>query len=304
MYASCSRIRECTNYVYTCDDKESQGWSILLQIRHILFASPDLKCVVHTDIIIRYTMRAVQRKQSKRRKQSKQRKTRKHMSGGALRSSYGTVVLPKGLRLYHASTSSICKLPEKPVLFMTLHPSEWYMEGAHISVIELQRDVSLLFMVKFIRNLKIVSSLNDFLGKPNSNLAKMNYDNIKKWLPYLEKESLDGWISSIENKTAIEFAIINDSALKLVECLPIQFNWTNSTYNETIVPKNWGTVYPIHTRSLPIHISLHSRFRDQIERYVDTVREEDPYGTGLSVLLDNATISYFDGPVKSIHWNM
>lgn len=230
------------------------------------------------------------------------------MTAGGLRSSYGTITLPKGLRLYHASTSNLCKLPTntaKPVLFMTLHPSEWYMEDAHISVVELQRDVTLLFMIRHIRQLRIISSLNDFLGKPNSNLAKMNYDNIKKWIPMLQEESLDGWFSSIENKMTIEFAVMNnDLNLKLIECLPIRYNWANASYNNdmSIVPKNWGTVYSIHTRILPIQMHLHERFRDQIEAYKQKIQDEDPDGTAFSLLLDNATVTYFSGPIDRIHW--
>ena len=224
--------------------------------------------------------------------------------------SYGSITLPKGMKLYHASASKICSLPNKPVLFLTLHPSEWYMEDAHIAVIELQRDVTLLFMIKDIKEMRIISSLNDFLGKPNSNLAKMNYDNVKQWIPYLQNEGLDGWMSSIENKTAIEFAIINDmSIINIVDCLPIQYNWSNSTvnYNDdntyTLKPKNWGTVYPLYTFMYPVKIHIHERFRDKIEAYKKKVSEDDPFGTAFSVLLENASISYFDGVIdKSIRW--
>ncbi len=238
-------------------------------------------------------------------------KTRKHKRtythyGGSLQSSYGVLTLQKGTRLYHASTNSLCALPNKPVLFLTLHPSEWYMEDSHISVIELQRDVNLLFMVKLIHNMRVYSALNDFLGQKNSNLAKMDYETIKKWLPNLRKESLDGWFSSIENKTAVEFAILNNpSILKLVNCVPIQFNWNNSTYTNTMnfVPKNWGTKYPISTQSLPISLRLNGRYKSQIEQYIDRVMEEDPSSTAFSVLLQNAKISYFDAPQEMFSWS-
>lgn len=187
---------------------------------------------------------------------------------------------------------------------MTLHPSEWYSEGVHISVLELQKEVSLLFMVKHIHLLRVISSLNDFLGKQNSNMAKMNYDNIKKWIPNLQQESLDGWFSSIENKMAVEFAVINDSSnLKLIECLPIRYNWKNANYNnDTLIPKQWGNVYQLHSKTMPSKIHVHVRFRPQIEAYKQKIKDEDPYGTAFSVLLDNATISYFDGPVSHIKW--
>ena len=58
------------------------------------------------------------------------------MSGDSLRTSYGTVRVPKGSILYHATTSNTCILPDKPMLFTTLHPSDWYAEDIFISVIE------------------------------------------------------------------------------------------------------------------------------------------------------------------------
>ena len=230
---------------------------------------------------------------------------RRGMNGcGSLRTSYGTVILPKGTRLYHASTGKLCNLPIKPVLFMTLHPSEWYMEGAYISVIELQREIPLLFMIRNIRFMRIFSSLNNYLGN-NKNLQKMNYEKIKDWLPFLQKEELYGWLSSIENKTAIEFAILNTtSILKIVECLPIEYNWinTNITSNMEIIPKKWGAKYKISTYKKPITLILNSRFKQQIENYIKQISEEDPDGTAFSLLLKNANITYIDAPLDYICW--
>jgi hypothetical protein len=158
-------------------------------------------------------------------------------------------------------------------------------------------------MIKLITNTKIISALNDFLGKSNSNLAKMNYANIQKWIPFLQIESMQGWLSSIENKTTIEFAIINDVSLKLIECLPIRFNWTNTSYNNvSVVPKNWGSIYPIHLHLTPVKMNLHIRFQKQIKQYMQQMEEEDPNGTAFSLLLQNAHITYFDGPIHSIQW--
>jgi hypothetical protein len=227
------------------------------------------------------------------------------MRGGNIKTSYGVVHIPKGTRLYHASIHKLCTLPQKPVLFMTLHPSEWYAEDSHISVIELQRDVSLLFMVKQIHRMRVYSSLNNYLGNQNTNLAKMSYERIKCWLPYLEKEGLDGWFTSIENKTAIEFAILNDpSILNLVDCTPIQFNWTNANYNTNmkLVPKKWGNIYTISSLTKPIQLILNIRFKPQIEAYQEQIAEEDPEGTAFSILLKNANIQYVDAPLEEIKW--
>ena len=231
-------------------------------------------------------------------------KTRKNRRTNKLKSSYGVVVLPKGTRLYHAGIKKRCSLPEKPVIFMTLHPSEWSYEEFHISVVELQRDVTLLFMVKDIYRMRLYSSLNMYLEN-GTNLAKMDSNKIQCWIPFLKNETLDGWFSSIENKTAIEFAIMNDpTILKIIECLPITFNWTNSTYNRnmSLVPKNWGTRYPISSTILPVKFILNSRFKPQIEKYQEQIAEEDPNGTAFSILLKNAEIDYFDAPLETIKW--
>jgi hypothetical protein len=227
------------------------------------------------------------------------------MENSKLKTSYGVVILPKGTILYHSSTNKLCTLPSKPVLFMTLHPSEWYSEESHISVVELQKEVSLLFMVKYIHKMRIISSLNNYLGNQNTNLAKMDYEKIKCWIPFLKKENLDGWFSSIENKTAIEFAILNDPAnLKIMECLPITFNWNNSTYNNSmeLVPKKWGSKYLISSLTNPVKFILNSRYKQQIEDYHKQIKEEDPEGTAFSVLLKNAEITYIDAPLEIIKW--
>jgi hypothetical protein len=187
---------------------------------------------------------------------------------------------------------------------MTLHPSEWYSEDYYITVVELQRDVSLLFMVNAIHKMRVFSSLNSYLQN-ETNLAKMVSNRIQCWLPFLRNEQLDGWFSSIENKTAIEFAIMNDPAiLKIVECLPISFNWTNTNYNKNmeLVPKKWGSKYPLSSHTLPVKFILNSRFKPQIERYQTQIAEEDPDGTAFSILLKNAEIDYFDAPLDTIKW--
>ncbi len=235
------------------------------------------------------------------------RKTRKKMRPrtGSLRNSYGVVILPKGTRLYHASIKNLCTLPNKPVLFMTLHPSEWYTEDSYISVIELQREVTLLFMIRNIRRMRIFSALNNYLGIDNSNLYKMNSTKISGWLPYLRNENLDGWFCSIENKGTVEFAITNDpTILKIVECKTIKRDWINVNYTENmnLIPKRWGNQYPLSSSTIPIRFVINRQFQNQIESYQKEVAEDDPCGTAFSVLLENAIIEYIDAPVNTIHW--
>lgn len=224
---------------------------------------------------------------------------------GPLRSSYGYVVLPKGMNLYHVGIKTQCELPNKSVLFTTYHPSEWYIEDAFVSVIELQKDVRLLFMIDTIHNMRIYSALNNLTDIPGGNLLKMKSDNCKLWLPYLQREFLDGWFTSIENKTTVEFAIRNDpSILKLISCQPLQLQWNNSKFSSdgTLIPKNWGTVYPVYTKK-PIHFIIPKRYEPLIVKYISQIQEQDTYGTAFSLLLKNAIITYTNEPFIKIHWD-
>lgn len=223
-----------------------------------------------------------------------------------LRSSYGYIILPKGMHLYNVGIKSRCELPKKTIIFTTYHPSEWYFDDAFVSVIELQRDVELLFMIDIIRNMRIYSALNSLLDKNNSNLMKMKSDNCTMWTQYLQEENLDGWFTTIENKSPVEFAIHNDpSILKLISCEPLQRNWTNSYYsrkNGMLIPKDWGTIYPVYTEK-SIQFIIPKRYEIMLETYKTQVQEQDTNGTALYLLLKNGKITYTNEPFTKIQWN-
>jgi hypothetical protein len=240
----------------------------------------------------------------------KSRKSRKNTKkqGGALtpaRSSFGELILRKGMRLYHTSVIPLCVNQAKPMLFLTLHPSEWYTNSeTHAAVIELQRDVSLFFMIHEIRNFRVFSHLSNLTGAHN-NLSKMNNDNLRCYTKFLKKENFDGWISSIENKTAIEIALINDTNVyKIIECEKLKNDWRNSDYNDDgqIIPKNWGQQYPIFTKQFPAKLTINIRFKENLEKYVRDMKQEDPNGTAFAVLLENAEITYINAPIQNIKW--
>jgi len=141
---------------------------------------------------------------------------------------------------------------------MTLHPSEWYVEDCNVSVIELQREVILDFRVERIHGMRIFSTRSQ--GTQDGH----------------------GWFSSINNRTSVMFAVVNDpSVVKVVECAPILYDWTNTS------PKNWGTTYRVTTA--PIRFVLNSRYKPQIEEY-----EMEGTDAAFSVLLKTASIEYFD----------
>lgn len=66
-----------------------------------------------------------------------------------------------------------------------------------------------------------------------------------KWfVEKLKEQNLDGWFSSIENKSQIEITIINDSDIfEPVSFEPLYRNWRNgNNLNGEKNYKNWGLV--------------------------------------------------------------
>lgn len=185
---------------------------------------------------------------------------------------------------------------------MTFHPSEWiFNNDVHISVVEIQRDAELFFMVEAIRRGRIFSALRYLLsGAHSNNLLKTNNALVNTWMPKLNEAGFDGWFTSIENKGEVEVAIKNEPGLlKLVECGPVQRDWINAPLGpgETILPKIWGTRYPLKPGRRPIRFYLNRRFESMIEEYKSRAEEEGLGGTAFSILLGFANVSYFDAPV-------
>jgi hypothetical protein len=232
----------------------------------------------------------------------KRRNTRRKPRLSGLRASYGEVLLRKGTRLYHTSPVAICD--DKPIIFTTFHPSEWYRNSDDVvSVIELQQDVSLLFMVQGIRHLRIFSALGNLLDKPGTNLMRLRIENLSRFQPWLACEQFDGWFSTKEGKTVVEVALINNPAVyKVVECAPIQWSWNNSTISSdgSLVPKKWGDVYPIVVPTP--RMTLNARFRPQIAAYITEMTHDDPGGTAFSRILEEADIRYVDAAAALIKW--
>jgi hypothetical protein len=239
--------------------------------------------------------------------QSRYVKTRKHKKQEnitPLRSYYGTITLPQGLQLYHVTDNMFCELPENPVFFLTLHPSDFHTSENNIAVVELLRSVSLVFLIENLKTLRLYSAINRLLNIPRGNIRKMETKYLKEWMPHLQKEHLDGWLSSIEGKATIEFFIINTpGTLKLIECKIGEPDWMNSYYeNGELILKNWGSLYPIKSLDIPITAHLHSRYKHIIEHYMANIESQEPNGTTLYMLLKNAHITYFDSNTPLVKW--
>ena len=223
------------------------------------------------------------------------RRTRKNKRQ-TLRNTYGSVILPKGLILYHTSSYAFEPKKKGPMIFFTFHPSEWTdIDNDLVTKVELTKTLRVFFMVKTIIRGKVISLLNTLTNSLHINgkdLNKRYNKNLECYIPYLEAENLDGWVSTIENRVEVEIALINiPENFKVLSTERIKENWSSySEYNR----KKFNV---IHTHQFPIKLHIHKKYKTIIEDYM---RQTHYYV--FQVVLNNAQIEYFDGPDKDILW--
>jgi len=221
-----------------------------------------------------------------------------------LKNLYGKVILQKDSILYHTSEEIFNNKLEKPMLFCTFHPSEYDGINDYVTYIKLKKNITLLFMIENFRKTFIFSSLNKFSNHPNLNLAKKNDNNLKSYVKELKKENFDGWFTSIENKSSIEVAIINDNSLfEPIKTEEFTRNWRNgNNLNNFITTKNWGKKYSICSIEYPLTFKINNKFQQLIEDYINYgLKSKFPYEHVFQVILQNAKIYYheskFDGKI-------
>lgn len=193
-----------------------------------------------------------------------------------LKSTYGSLIIKKDTILYHATDEEYSYKPEKKLLYAIFHPSEWVgYDSEFIVRIQLKRDIEVLFFISGFRKHYILSNQEE-----------------KKSPAFLEKlaeENLDGWLSSIENRAYVEVSIMNDPTIfEVISFEPLRKNWRNGNCLGGISEcKNWGTLYPISSRSLPVVFQVNEKYKPFIEEYIQ-------YGSEYTfqVILDNAHIQY------------
>ena len=213
------------------------------------------------------------------------------MSHSDLKTSYGTIKLQKGTILYHVSRDKIYNIPNEPVLLTTLHPSGLslgYIHNHYIAKIELQKDISLCFMINTIRYTYIYPAIN--------RSARSLYK--QELISHLENEKFDGWFSSVDNMDTNEIAIFNKDTdlFKFINCEPDIYDWNNR------FPKNWGTTYTISTITIPLTFILNIRFKSKIESYLSYMIESNQDDTVFYKILNNAIIEYIDVPYNKLQW--
>jgi hypothetical protein len=193
-----------------------------------------------------------------------------------LKSIYGSLIIKKDTILYHATDEEFSYKPEKKLLYTIFHPSEWVgYDSEYIARIQLKRDIEVLFFITGFRKHYILSNQDE----------KKSAEFLEK----LGKENLDGWLASIENRSHVEVAIMNDPTIfEIISFEPLRKNWRNGNCLGGIPEcKNWGTLYPISSRLLPVVLYLNEKYKRLIEEYI---QYESEYA--LQVILENAIIEY------------
>lgn len=242
---------------------------------------------------------------TRKHKAVSRKSTRKLSRLQTLRNVYGELILKKGCVLYHTSQEPFEYRKRKPMLFCVFHPSEWENINTYVTRIELQRDISLLFMIDNFKKTHIYSALNGIIHKPGLNLAKMFDSNLACYSQKLREEHFDGWFTSIENKGTVEIALLNDPSLYSYSSSEIlKRNWRNSNnLNNVVSIKNWGKLYPICTQTQPAILNIHERFRLPIETYMKNNKNSIfPNDFIFQILLSNAILSYHNAPLYFKRW--
>jgi hypothetical protein len=215
-----------------------------------------------------------------------------------LKKIYGKMIIKKGSILYHTSYEEFKTNPDKAMLFCIFHPSEWNGYSPYITFIRLKHNVKLLFMVDEIIKNKILSNLNSFTNHKNGIMIKRHNNILKLFSTKLKKENFDGWFSSIEDKSAVEVALINnDDIFEVVKTEELKRNWRNgncANQNNIKIPKNWGYLYPISTIERPVKLKINLRYKKMIEEYKKYEKlSKYPFEYIFQVLLENAKIFYY-----------
>ena len=224
-----------------------------------------------------------------------------------LKKVYGEFILKKGSILYHSSDElfSLQTEKDKPMLFCTLHPSEYGMIGDYLTIIKLKKKVSLFFMIEDCKKARIYSALSILINHPNCNLAKKHKDQLIIFSKELKKEGFNGWFSSIENKGTVEVSLINNQNLyEVIKTEDFTNNWKNGNINDNKINiKNWGKKYEICTIQNPVIMNLNSRYENIIQKYIEFEIESKLMNNYVfQVILKNAVIKYHKYKYKKIIW--
>lgn len=210
-----------------------------------------------------------------------------------LRQKYGEMIVKKESILYHTSDELFEYNRIKPMLFCTFHPSDYSGDNnKYVHIIKMKKDISLYFMIDNIGKTHIFSSLEVLINHPKKNLAKTE--------DKLHIENFDGWFSSIENKSHVEVALLNNKNIyELIGTKELKKNWNNGSYNSDnnniIILKKWGKTYKISSIETPIILNINKKYEEMIKRYIDyEIKSGFMSEYTFQVILHNAIINYHE----------
>ena len=224
-----------------------------------------------------------------------------------LKNVYGEVIIPKDSILYHTTDIEYNSNKKTPFLFCSFHPSEWWNLNEIVLRVQLKRDVRLLFMIKDFRKAHINSSLNE-LSNNGDYLSKLK--NMRKYCfrEYLLKEDFDGWFSSIENRTAIEVALLNKkNTYEIISKVSLLNNFSNllnrNNRNNLLANKKWGDLYKISSIDYPLIFNINERYKEKIKEYINYCLNFGFINDFVfQVILENVIINYHKYNYEKISW--
>lgn len=222
-----------------------------------------------------------------------------------LRNTFGVATFQKDTVLYCISSWDVQKWLQKPMVPCLLHPSEvYYHRSLYVNRIRIRRDVELLFLVKTIKEERIFSALANLTG---NSMAKYKPENLTTYASHLQKEGLDGWISSIRNEDSTEIYLRNHpDVIEVLDSRPLEYDWRNVRMDDLghCIPKKWGTLYPLYTDMYRVHMHIPTRFKDLFKAYREACEEDEWNISAFYRMLTHAAVTYFDAPVRcNIRWD-
>lgn len=193
----------------------------------------------------------------------------KMCTSDSIRMSGAVLILQKGTVLYSIRTNV-----EKSWMLLVFHPSEGYRSSEDfVTPVELLQDVTLEFRIKNMRHMRLFAA-----SEPDIHPCE------------------DGWITSVDNQEKVRIFMRNDpTVLGVIGFEPMDWSWRNGRIAHdggSLVPKDWGTAYPIGTVSCPAKFRLPLSFKQKIEEYKADVERDDPEGAAFYMVLKNAEIEY------------
>jgi hypothetical protein len=196
-------------------------------------------------------------------------------------------------------------------LFCSFHPYDYEgINSKYINIIRLKRDIKIFFMVSELKinksNKKKYSAFSNFFNQDKKNLSVINKNKITDFANKLNHTKLDGWFSSIEDKSGIEVALLNNK--NLYECIGannFNSNWNfiyENNNNKSYI--NIGKKYKICTIEKPAILIINEKFRNNIEKYKKSISSENFIPTTIvEIVLNNAIILYFDKNNQTLNIN-